>query len=312
MKKIVFILIFPIFLFASGEDSFIKKMVQKHGFNSQSLQTLFSKASVKPKILKIYNTPFRAYKNDASWTTYKSKIITKKKIQRAKVFIKKYKKQLLKAEKIYQVPHEYIVAFIGVETNFGVITGKENIFDALTTLSFYKNRKKKFFTDELESFLVMCKDKGINPLTQKGSFAGAMGCVQQLPSVHLKYGVDFNEDGDKNLFDMKDCIGTIANFMHVNGWDSKKVVTVRALFGKDRYKGLTTGYNKLYSLKELKKHNITPTKELDEDVVSLLQLRGKTKDELWLGAKNFRVLTTYNNSTNYGMAIFQIAQRLMK
>jgi membrane-bound lytic murein transglycosylase B len=111
---------------------------------------------------------------------------------------------------------------------------------------------------------------------------------------------------------MKDCIGTIANFMHVNGWDSKKVVTVRALFGKDRYKGLTTGYNKLYSLKELKKHNITPTKELDEDVVSLLQLRGKTKDELWLGAKNFRVLTTYNNSTNYGMAIFQIAQRLMK
>lgn len=99
----------------------------------------------------------------------------------------------------------------------------------------------------------MTKEKHLDPLRQKGSFAGAMGCVQQLPSVHHIYGVDFNGDGVKNLFDMEDCIGTIANFMQVNGWENGRVVTVRASYHDKRYEGLTTGFDKIYTIDELDK-----------------------------------------------------------
>ena len=305
-------LFLPSILLSSGEDGFIKLMATKYQFDSRYIQDILSKATFKPKTLKIYNTPFKSYKNDASWTTYETKIITDKKIKSAKKFIKKYENYLQKAQDLYLVPKEYIAAFIGVESNFGSITGRDNIFDSLTTLSFYPNRKKEFFKNELVNFLIMCRSKAIDPLKQKGSFAGAMGCVQQLPSVHLKYGVDLNGDGDKNLYDMVDCIGTIANFMHQNGWQNGKVVTVKAVDKGSRYSGLRTGYNKLYSLNDLAKYGITPKKKFDEEIASLLQLRGKNRDELWLGAKNFRVLTNYNNSTNYGMAIHNIAQMIKK
>ena len=157
----------------------------------------------------------------------------------------------------------------------------------------------------------MCRDKDINPLTQTGSFAGAMGCVQQLPSVHHLYGVDFDGDGERNLFSMKDCIGTIANFMHVNGWENARRITVQAMYKEKRYEGLTTGFDKIYTIDKLKANGVSPILFFPESSASLLQIRDTNHDELWLGAQNFRVLTAYNNSTNYAMAIHQIAQRLL-
>lgn len=273
-------------------------------------QELFSKAKFKPEILKIYNTPIGRNKSDASWTTYKNHILTNAKLARARKFLKDYKTTLEKAEQTYKVQKEYIAAFIAIESDFGSYTGKSNIFDALTTLAFHKNRKQAFFKHELDEFMTLSYEKGWNHLNQYGSFAGAMGCVQQLPSVHRKYGVDFNNDGKKNLFDLKDCIGTISNFLYQNGWKNNEQVAIRASYKGKRYKGLKTGYNKIYSISKLKKHGINPRQNFKEDTASLLQLRDSTHHELWLGAKNMQVLTAYNNSTNYGMAIFLFAKKL--
>jgi len=291
-------------------QSFIEKMATKYGFEREKLYALFKKAKFQKKTLHIYNTPFKTYKNDASWTRYKKHIITDEKIQNAKVFMKTYHDSLLKAEQTYQVPKEYIAAFIGVESNFGTFMGDKNIFDSLATLAFFDNRKEDFFRLELEYFLLITRDKRLDPLKQKGSFAGAMGCVQQLPSVHHIYGVDFDEDGVKNLFDMDDCIGTIAHFMQANGWENERVVTVQASYHDSRYKGLVTGFDKIYTLEELKNNNIKPIHFFPEEKASLLQIRDTDHDELWLGANNFRVLSAYNHSTNYAMAIYQIAKRL--
>ncbi len=307
------ILILPLLLhgidLAKSED-FIDMMVKKHHFDREYLTKLFSSANFTPKSLKIYNTPFKKYLTDASWQKYKTKIITPKKIAKCKVFMREYKEYLDKASKIYQVPKEYITAFIAIESDLGRVYGDENIFNNLTTLALYKNRKQLFFKKELEEFLLLSREKGFDPRVKFGSFAGAMGCVQQLPSIHRRYGVDLDGDGVSDEESMADCIGTIANFMHQNGWKNKRVVTIKAKYKGRRYRGLKSGYNKIYSINFLKKHGITPQGRFTEGRASLLQLRGKDHDELWLGAKNFRVLTRYNNSTNYGMAIYQIVNRL--
>jgi len=319
MIKIIFFLCFYLlislqaksveFIKIKDVQVFIDELVTHHSFQRAYLENIFKHVSFKPSILKIYNTPINRYKTDASWVRYKTKIITNKKISDAKRFMHRYKTALNKAEKKYHVPKKYITAFIAIETNFGKITGKSNILNALSSLSFFKNRKQKFFKNELKELFLLAQEKQIQPNSLYGSFAGAMGCVQQLPSVHRKYGVDFNNDGDKNPFDMVDCIGTIANFLHTNNWDSSQKVVIRAHYKGKRYKGLPTGYNKIYTPTKLKLHHIIPTRTIKEHV-SLLQIRDKNYDQLWLGLKNFRVLTKYNHSTNYAMAIYKIAKML--
>jgi membrane-bound lytic murein transglycosylase B len=268
------------------------------------------KGNLKKDVLARYKAPIKSYKTDASWERYKRAVLTPSRIKKAKNFIRKYKDELERAEEIYGVDKEYIVAFLAIETNFCSYTGNRSVYDVLWTLSHNKNRMQNFFKKEFEALQTLAKLENKDIRSYRGSFAGAMGCVQQLPSVHLKYGVDFDGDGKKDLYSLVDSIGTIASFMHRNGWEKRKKVAVRARYKGNRYFGeLETGYNRLYSLATLKKYGIIP-REKSENIVSLLQLRGADHDELWLGQKNMRVLTAYNHSTNYGMALYKFAQRL--
>ena len=269
------------------------------------------KANFEKSVLARYKAPKNSYKTDALWTKYEKSVLTDARVKRAKKFMKRYSKELLKAEKIYGVEKEYIVSFLAIETNFCSYTGNYRVYDVLYTLANHKNRMQNFFKNELCQLKLLADEEKKDIRSYRGSFAGAMGCVQQLPSVHRRYGVDFDGDGKKDLYSIKDSIGTIASFMHRNGWEKGACVAVRARYKAKRYNGpLQTGYNKLYSLETLKKYGITPRKRIKEDIVSLLQLRGKTYDQLWLGCKNMRVLTAYNHSTNYGMALYTFAQRL--
>ncbi len=292
-------------------QEFVKELSLSENLDKNELLKVFEDAKFLPKVLEIYNIPFNRYKTDASWKRYESKIITSKRVKQTHKFITKHFEVLKKAEDLYQVPKEYIATFIGIESYFGSNTGKFSVLNSLSSLAFFKNRKQKFFKNELRELFILASKKGIKPDSLKGSFAGAMGCVQQLPSVHNKYGVDFDSDGKKDMWDMDDCIGTIANFLHQNGWENGKTVAVKARYGGKRYRGFKTGYNQIYTIKFLKEQNITPTKKFPQTTASLLQLRGILHDEIWLGAKNFQILTKYNNSTNYGMAIYQLSQRVM-
>jgi len=323
MKKIVLlslIFLLPIYSYAVDQKIyftqkkevklFITKMVKKYNFDKSYLEFLFSHARLQPKALEAYTQPIRAYKTDADWVKYTTKILTKDRVEAGKEFLKKYKTTLNRAEKIYKVPKEYIVGMIAIETYFGQFLGKLLVLDSLTTLAFIKNRKQKFFRYELEQFIILIHKENLTPFSLRGSIAGAMGCSQQLPSVHLKYGVDFNKDGVKDLFDMEDCIGTLGNFLHQNGFTKDPIVAVQTNFEGKNFNKLKTGYNKIYKLKYLKKRGINPLTKFPYKKASLLKLRYKDYQEIWLGNHNFQALTSYNHSTNYAMAIHNFAKML--
>jgi len=146
--------------------------------------------------------------------------------------------------------------------------------------------------------------------TQYVSFAGAMGAVQQMPSIQRRFMVDFNGDGVKDPWDLEDAIGVIAKFMHKKGWVKGAVVAAPTNFSGTRFTKLKTSHKKKYSIGYLKKHGIKATEPFYESKAYLLKTRNDTHDDIWLGGKNFRVLTKYNNATSYGMAIHLIAKHV--
>jgi membrane-bound lytic murein transglycosylase B len=167
---------------------------------------------------------------------------------------------------------------------------------------------QKFFKSEFEHLFLMARKQGYDIRKMKGSFAGAMGIVQQMPSVFLKYGMDYNRDGKKDPWDLEDGIGIIAKFMHQNGWKKGAQVAVPTKFKGKRYTRLKTGHRRTLPLKTILKHGIKPLERFNEPQAYLLKNHNLTHDDIWLGARNFRVLTRYNNSTSYGMAIHLIAE----
>jgi len=296
------------FLKLNNTQKFISQMVKKYHFKRKYLVNVLSDAKLDRDTLSRYRGTYKVGTTNGPWVRYKAHVLNKESLQKAKNFKKKYYKTLKRASREYRVPLDYIVGFIAVESKFNEYTGDYRLLDSLTTLAFYKNRMQKFFKSELKHFFLMCREEGFNPYTLKGSFAGAMGSVQQVPSVYRRYGMDYDKNGKKDPWSLKDSIGIIAKFMRKNRWRSGKLVAVRASYKGKRFRGLKVGHRRLYSLKTLKSYGVIPRERFNESKASLLRLRDKNSDELWLGAKNFKILTRYNNATTYGMAIHKIAQ----
>ncbi|MDQ7046830.1 MAG: lytic murein transglycosylase [Sulfurovum sp.] len=221
-------------------------------------------------------------------------------------FLKQHINILDKVEKQYGIPKEYIVAIIGIETVYGGNVGKYPVFDTLTTLAFEKNRRNKFFKKELHKFIHLSKTQKINPKNVYGSYAGAIGLGQFMPSNYEAYGVDFDGDGRITLQQEDDAIASIANYLKQNGWRNGEPVAVRVKYDGLRFKRYKTGYKKTYHRKDLK--GITPYYKWSyNDKVRLIKLNKKKYDELWYGAKNFFVITRYNHSAYYAMSVHQLA-----
>jgi len=272
------------------------------------MTSVLKHAKLDRDTLARYTGKYKVGTTNGSWERYKAHVLDKKSLAKAIKFKKAYYPTLQRASRVYNVDMDYIVGFMGVESKFGEYTGDYNILDALTTLAFHKNRMQKFFKNELKHLFLFAREKGYRITKLEGSFAGAMGCVQQVPSVARRHKSDFNNDGVTDPWDLEDCIGSIAKFMHKNGWKKGALVAVPASYKGKRYKGLRTTHRKTLPLGTIQKHGITPKGPFNESRAYLLKNRNLTHDDLWLGAKNFRVLTRYNNSTSYGMAIHLIAQ----
>jgi len=320
-KILLFITLLPLLLMANDDrppikynflakkevKSFITMMVQKHKFSRKYMTSILAKAKLDRDTLERYTGHYKVGSTNGSWERYKAHVLDPLSLKKAKKFKREYYKTLLKASRQYSVDMDYIVGFIGVESKFGEYTGDYNILDALATLAFHKNRMKKFFTRELYLFLMARKQKyDITKL--EGSFAGAMGVVQQVPSVFLRYGMDYNNDGKKDPWDLEDAIGVIAKFMHKNGWRKGEVVAVPTKFKGKRYKRLRCSHKYKIALSTIKRYGIIPLKPFNQSKAYLLKNRNITHDDIYLGGRNFRVLTRYNNSTSYAMAIHLIAQ----
>jgi membrane-bound lytic murein transglycosylase B len=197
-----------------------------------------------------------------------------------------------------------------VETIYGANLGNHRILDALTTLAFDYPRRAEYFEGELESFLIMSRSQYQDPAKPKGSFAGAMGLGQFMPSSFLKYAVDFDGDGRKNLWDAEDAIGSIAHYFAAFGWREGEPVVSPAIIAGGQVEGLKTGFDTRYSLGTLASYGIRPKFDHPAEEVSLLRLRAAGGDDYYLGYPNFYTITRYNHSTYYAMAVHQLGQAI--
>lgn len=293
-------------------QQFIDKMVNKHGFNRQQLQEILSQAKRLDSVLRLMDNqaPTTSVKPpsgpNGAWLRYRKKFITLDNVQNGVVFWNQYEDALNRAWQVYGVPPEIIVGIIGVETRWGRVMGKTRILDALATLSFNYPRRAEYFSGELETFLLMARDEQDDPLNLKGSFAGAMGYGQFMPSSYKQYAVDFSGDGHINLWDPVDAIGSVANYFKAHGWVKGDQVAVMA---NGQAPGLPNGFKTKYSISQLAAAGLTPQQPLgNHQQASLLRLDVGTGYQYWYGLPNFYTITRYNHSTHYAMAVWQLGQ----
>ncbi|HHD75542.1 MAG TPA: lytic murein transglycosylase B [Campylobacterales bacterium] len=297
---------------------FIDQMHNEHQFEYKYLYKLFSHAKDTNQIVEPCTT-----KRDSSgkciitvqpkgkWERYRDMFIYERNIQRGISFWEENEHTLNRAYQEFGVLPEIIVGIIGVETAYGVNFGKQRVIDVLTTKSMLGHRREAFYTKQLEKFLILTRKSHLEAATLMGSTSGAMGYGQFIPASYLTFAIDFNEDGVIDLWNVEDAIGSIASYLKRNGWNRySRDVATRAKYRGNRFKRLKTGFKTKYSQYKLrKKHHITARKRLNyKGPVSLIKLPKYTYDELWFGTHNFRVITTYNHSTFYGMAVYQLGQ----
>ena len=330
MKKINIIIFFllNIFIvnsFAYEKDytkdlkvrKFINDLVKFENFNKKDLNKLFSNVELQSSALKYYLKPKKKNskvkkKYYGSWDRYEKKLLNKRRINLGVEFMERNKDTLKKAYKKYGVQAEYITAIIGVESYYGQFTGNYPVFDALTTLAFEENRRNKFFKNELKEFLKLSRRNKDNPKNIYGSFAGAIGLAQFMPSNFKKLAVDFNKDKKVDLYNESDAIGSIANYFKKSGWNKYIPVATRVSYKGKRFTGLKTGFKHKYQRSRLKGIKPKDKNFFYNKRVHLVKLNRKRFDELWYGTKNFYVITRYNRSNYYAMAVHKLAQEIKK
>ncbi|MDR3430396.1 MAG: lytic murein transglycosylase B [Rouxiella aceris] len=287
---------------------FIDKMVREHGFDRQQLHDLLGQTKRLDWVLRLMDRQAPVGQPPAgpygAWIRYRSKFITPDNVQNGVAFWNQYQDALQRAWQQYGVPPEIIVGIIGVETRWGRVMGKTRIIDALATLAFDYPRRGEYFAGELETFLLMSRSEGDDPLSLRGSFAGAMGYGQFMPSAFKQFAVDFDGDGHVNLWDPIDAIGSVANYFKANGWVAGQPVAVVA---SGQAPGLENGYDTHYSVSTLAAAGLTPQGSLGGyQQASLLRLDMGTSYQYWYGLPNFYAITRYNHSTQYAMAVWQL------
>jgi membrane-bound lytic murein transglycosylase B len=289
-------------------ESFIAEMVEKHGLARAELRALMQQARVQRDILRAMSTQSTA----RPWRQYRPLYVNAQRIAGGAKFWALNAAPLARAEREFGVPAEIIVATIGVETVYGTYMGTHRVLDALTTLAFDFPRRAEFFRGELEQFLLLARDRVVDPLAIKGSYAGAMGIPQFMPSSYQRYAIDFDGDGRKNLWsNVADAIGSVANYYRSFGWQESRPIAVAAKVEGDGYAALAErGIEASIDAATLKEAGVSALQDIGEEPVAMLVLEGDAGSEYWLGLNNFYVITRYNRSVNYAMSVFQLAQEL--
>ncbi len=290
--------------------AFVEKMHSRYGFDKARLYTLLKRAKHQSETLARYRGRHKVGSTDFSWSRYKRKILIAESVALGRRFMAKNRRWLTLASRRYRVAPEIISAFIRVESKFGLYGHEYPVWDSLVTLAFNPNRKQKFFRDELEQLLILARKNRLDVLKLRGSFAGAMGCVQQVPSIQLRYGVDLDGDGRKDPDSMADCIGSIASFLHRHGWRDSRPTLVPARHSGDAFLRLRSGYRSRYSLETLKRYGITPTRSFLSKEAYYIRLKEGSRYALYLGDVNYRIITRYNASKRYAVTIALYAKAL--
>jgi membrane-bound lytic murein transglycosylase B len=292
-------------------QEFIREMVTKHELDEAHLKSVIDGAVFKQSIIDAISKPAEKV---LTWKEYRKIFLTDQRIKHGRRFMREHQGTFLRAEKFYGVPAHIIAAIIGVETFYGQRMGNYRVLDSLATLAFDYPPRASFFRQQLEEFLLLSKEEQQDEFELMGSYAGAMGFGQFIPSSYRAYAVDFDADGIRDIWtNPVDAIGSVANYLSEHRW--RKGQTITMVVSPENQAGKDLFGNKLkpyISVGQLTEKGTFQGIQLDNDAqVSPLLFNGGEGEEYWLALYNFYVITRYNHSKLYAMAVYQLSRELM-
>ncbi|MGX5732311.1 lytic murein transglycosylase B [Pseudoxanthomonas beigongshangi] len=312
--------------FATARANFVRDTAARYGIDPKYIDSVLSQAVFRDDVIALMSRPAERVK---PWSEYRPNFITASRISGGQAFLAKHRDALTREEQAYGVPAEIIVAIIGVETSYGGYTGKHRVLDALYTLAFryprsgnparaaYEQRREQFFRDELAQLFALGREEKLDITTLIGSYAGAMGMGQFMPSSYREFAVDGDGDGRRDLFNsVDDVFASVANYFRKKGgerggWVPGGPVVARA--------ELQSGYPEFnpdtwtpdYTLADLAQRGYRPIEPVAPDATAtLVSLEGSAGKQYWLGFQNYYAITRYNNSKMYAMAVYQLSQAI--
>ena len=292
-------------------QQFFKEMEKRHHFDDSELRKLFSRVYRDQRILDLMSKPAE---KRLAWREYRKIFLDNVRIRNGIKFWEENERVISDASDRYGVPGEIIAAIIGVETRYGKVTGNHRVISALSTLAFDYPPRSRFFRNELESFLLLTREENKSPLELKGSYAGAMGYGQFMPSSYRAYAVDSDEDGKRDIWNSRaDAIGSVANYLSAHNWEKGAGVATRVQLDSDSRElpeNLFSDMRPNFTGSQLLKMGFKVPSTHLEKMLALIRLRSDAESEYWLGEWNFYVITRYNRSPMYAMAVLQLAQAL--
>lgn len=305
----------PLSISAEEIKAYIAEVSSQYAISAKDLTSYLNKARVSEAVLNKMNRPLEA----KPWDYYKSRAITPEKIQAGVKFWHKHQKDLARAEQEFGVPANIIVAILGIETLYGKHTGDFRVLDSLSTLAFAYPPRSHYFKKELTQFFLLSREQRLNPTHVYGSYAGAIGYPQFMPSSYRQYAINFSGRAHVDLqHNPTDAIGSIANYLKLKGWQPRQPVADLAQINGDKYLELIKtippkNFQPRFTLQQLQESGIKfkapdalPTK------ATLVGLETSQGREWWIGYRNFAVITSYNTSANYAMAVYELSQEVQK
>jgi membrane-bound lytic murein transglycosylase B len=320
MRKFLILVLFCVPGFAAehpGTDDFVKRAVSEYGLPEKEVRALLGEAEYKQSIIDAISRPAEG----KPWHQYRPIFLTDKRINEGIDFWIENRELIASASKQFGVDEEIIVAIIGVETFYGRITGSYRTIDALVTLGFYypqnlSSDRSPFFSAELMHYIQLASEEGLPAAKITGSYAGAMGMGQFMPSSYREYAVDFDQDGSRDLWrSTADVVGSVANYLHRHGWQPGQPVTRRARASKDAAfdEIATSNFTPTLSVAEWQEKGFQSSSELSPELpAAVLKLVEEDRNTYWLTFRNFYVITRYNRSPRYAMAVYELSQEIKK
>ncbi len=289
-------------------ENFIIYMVDKYKFDKNKLTTIFD--NINLTIYEKSDKRPKKIRKKISWQQYKKIFLTDYRIKNGAIFMQKNLNILQRAEDKFNIDKAIIVAILGIETNYGLKTGNYPTLSTLTKLAFGNNRRKKFYKKELEHFFLLTKNNVLDRLNVAGSYAGAIGYAQFIPSSYRYYAVDFDNNNKIDLFNVTDAIGSIANYLSKHKWQKNGKIVIKTT--KENLKFAKSSINKPKKIaKYFRNKNVKIDKSIkDKTKLAFIKLGIKNKEQVWLSFWNFYVITRYNHNNMYAMTVVKLAKKI--
>lgn len=321
MRKVVYLLIYIVSVFISSSllaldlekhsklKSITDEAIAEHGYTRSEINELFADVELKPEIVEAMQKPAEALK----WHQYRKIFLKPARIQGGVEFWQKYKSVIKRASEQFSVPEHIIVAIIGVETRYGEYKGKHRVLDSLSTLIELYPKRSAFFSRELTEFLKLTKEHNLDATEVLGSYAGAVGYPQFISSSYRAYAVDFNDDGKIDLINQpEDAIGSVANYFKVHGWQHQQPVVFE--IEKSTWQLSKLANRKLKAKNDasyFRGKGLSLSEEIaDDKKMNVIKLHHKKSARYYAAMENFYVITRYNRSVLYAMAVHELSQAI--